>query len=282
MEAVVDKGIKLDTGSPAVEFEGRKPLKIMTKCIADDETLLSHIKENSARKLPEFTPAPVGHSGHAVLVGSGPSVATQIESLREQKRKGRTIFAIKGAHDWCLENNIMPDVCIMLDPQAKIKNCIKHKQKQGILYLIASQCHPEVFEDLKDYPVMIWHALSKIGEEEILPGRVLVGGGTTTGLRAINLAWSWGYRKFHLYGYDSSLTDGAKRVNGDKPGKTIEVFCGHRKFQANPAMAAQANELQQMLQIFKNIKLRAYGDGLVQEILKSRIGMGFKEYLDED
>lgn len=282
MESVLEQGVKLEDPRMRIDYEGRRPLKIVTKCIASDNELMDNIKTNAARKLPEFTPIPIAHNGHMVLVGSGPSVADELDSIREQKYKGRTIVAIKGAHDWLIENNVMPDVCIMLDPQAKITNCVKHKQKNGILYLIASQCHPDVFEDLKDYPVMIWHALSMIGEQEILPDKCLVGGGTTTGLRALNIGWSWGFRSFHLYGYDSCIRDGAKRVNGDKPGKIIEVFCGNRKFEANPAMAAQANEFQEMLKIFKGIRVRTYGDGLIQEIMKSRKGMGLKDWIDEN
>ena len=269
---------------------GRIPLKIDTKCVATDETLLAQIEANSKRGLPEFIPYPNPHTAHIVLVGSGPSVKGQLDSILEQKKRGRLIVALKGAHDFLLENGIKPDYCVMLDPQEKIVNCVQLKER-SITYLIASQCHPAVFEHLKDNYVILWHALSKIGEEKILEGKVLLGGGTTTGLRTLNMVYSLGYRYAHLYGFDSCLTeeDGEtyKRVNihsdkgMDKPGKIIDVWVGKRRFWANPAMAAQASEFQQAMAVLNGMKVKVHGDGLIAEMWKHHVGKGGNGWFDE-
>lgn len=55
---------------------------------------------------------------------------------------------------------------------------------------------------------------------------MLIGGGTTSGLRAISLFYVLGYRQFELFGFDSCNDGELLRVNGDglKDGdKLIEV-----------------------------------------------------------
>ncbi len=273
------------------EDTGRVPLKIETKCIRSDEILLEHIEKNSKRGLPEFYPIPNPHNAVIVLVGSGPSAMNEIESIREQKKRGRLIVALKGAHDFLIENGIKPDWCIMLDPQEKIVNCVKHHQP-GITYFIASQCHPDVFDVLKEEYVIIWHALSMIGEDKILEGRVLIGGGTTTGLRAMNMIYSLGYRNAHLYGFDSCVTekDGEtyKRINVhtegklDKPGKIIDVWVGKTRYWANPAMAAQAQEFQQAMGVLKSMRVKVHGDGLIKALWDHHIGMGGNGWFEDE
>lgn len=279
------------TEKPIKDINGRIPLKVGTKCIATDETLLAQIEANSKRGLPEFIPYPNPHNGIICLVGSGPSVRGELDSILEQKKKGRLIVALKGAHDFLLQNGIKPDWCVMLDPQEKIVNCVKLKEND-VTYFIASQCHPKVFEALKDNYVILWHALSQIGEEKILEGKVLLGGGTTTGLRTMNMIYSLGYRHAHLYGFDSCIAveDGEqyKRINihsekgMDKPGKIIDVWVGKRRFWANPAMAAQANEFQQAMGVLKGMKVNIHGDGLIRELWKHHIGKGGNGWFDED
>jgi len=238
--------------------------------------------------LPEFIPYPNPHTGVIVLVGSGPSVKGELDSILEQKKKGRLIIALKGAHDFLLENGIKPDWCVMLDPQEKIVNCVKLKEPE-ITYFIASQCHPKVFEVLKDNYVILWHALSEIGEKELLEGKVLLGGGTTTGLRTLNMIYSMGYRYAHLYGFDSCLDEeGYKRINihaengRDKPGKVIDVWVGKKRFWTNPAMAAQATEFQKAMAVLRGTKVNIHGDGLIREIWKHHIGKGGNGWFDEN
>ena len=282
---------KKESEAPVIpNKDGRIPLQIDTQCVASDDTLMAQIEANTKRGLPEFIPYPNPHTAKIVLVGSGPSVEGQLDSILEHKKRGRLIVALKGAHDFLLQNGIKPDWCVMLDPQAKIVNCVQLKEPD-ITYLIASQCHPDVFEHLKENYVILWHALSGIGEEKILQNKVLLGGGTTTGMRTLNMVYSLGYRYAHLYGFDSCLTekDGEsyKRINihaekgMDKPAKVIDVWVGKRRFWSNPAMAAQANEFQQAMAVLKGMKVHVHGDGLIREIWQHHIGKGGNGWFEE-
>jgi uncharacterized Rossmann fold enzyme len=258
---------------------GKQPLIITSKCIYTPEQIIEQIKENIKLKLVEFRQAVVLNNGDFCMVGSGPSIEDHLEAIKDCQNQGMPIIAIKGAHDWLIERGIIPDLCIMLDPQPKILNCIKHRGQwptshKGCIYMIASQCAPEIFEALKGQRTVIWHALSNIGEAEILPGKMLVGGGTTTGLRGVNLGYLMGFRRFRMFGFDSCLKDKEskiKRMTGETATKVLDVECGKRVFYCNPAMAGQANEIQSMIKMFGgDIKIKSYGYGLITELLRER------------
>lgn len=279
LQKVLETADKLTKKNPDV---GKvQPLKCITKCVATNEQILEHIKLSLKRNIPEFIPSYVTHSGQMVVVGSGPSIKDQIKSIREQREKhGRPILAVKGAHDYLIEHGVVPDVCIMLDPQEKIVDCVQ-KHNERTIYFLASQCHPNVFEFLKDRQIIMFHAMSNIGEEKVTGDRMRVGGGTTTGLRSFCVGWLMGFRRFHVYGFDSCLDkDGNKRVHPPiKPEKRLTVFTDSGvRFECNPAMAAQANEFQNLFDFIPGIKIRCYGSGLIPQIMKERKKKGKKDW----
>tara|TARA_R110002153_G_scaffold90927_1_gene221721 strand:- start:1600 stop:2562 length:963 start_codon:yes stop_codon:yes gene_type:complete len=270
---------------------GKSPLLIQSKCIYTPDELIEQIKENLKRKLVEFQQAIVPNNGDFCMVGSGPSLEYHLNAIKDCQDQGMPIISIKGAHDWLIERGIIPDICIMLDPQPKILNCIKYRGQwpnshKGCIYMIASQCDPKIFSALSRQRVVLWHALSNMGEAKILKGRMLVGGGTTTGLRAVNIGYLMGFRRFRMFGFDSCLKDKEskiKRISGEKATKVLDVECGKKVFYCNPAMAAQANELQSMITMFDgNIRLKSYGYGLITELLRERRRAKVYDWFDPD
>lgn len=106
-------------------------------------------------------------------------------------------------------------------------------------------------------------------------GKLAVGGGTTSGMRAINIGYILGFRKFVLYGYDScNRADGVKRFTGEMTGPTMDVYVGEgadkRKFVCNAAMAQQANEFQMIYSVMNDITVESRGPGLISAILEER------------
>src|SRR4051812_48167354 len=92
------------------------PLTIGTKCVLDEAGLYEHMRLALERGLP-LLPECGDHGGTVVLVGSGASVKGQLESIRKQRESGYVIVAIKDAHDWLLENGVVPDYAVAVDPQ---------------------------------------------------------------------------------------------------------------------------------------------------------------------
>jgi len=227
------------------------------------------------RGLPEIHPAICSHDGTCVLVGSGPSVSSFVEEIRGEREKGRPIIAVKGAHDFLCSQGITPDIFVSLEPRDRSQRDLKLKNDQTI-YLLASRVSPDTFEWLKDCKVMLWHSWSVEEENKALEesgARMLVGGGTTSGMRAIGLFYLLGFRKFVLYGYDSCLSDdGLKRVDGSQAGQTIEVMVGanQRKFVCSMALAQQADDFQRCYQMYPGATFEAKGDGLIAAIIEER------------
>lgn len=243
------------------------PLKIGAHCVMSDEGLYNHIRLALLRGLPLIEPHPE-HDGVVVLVGSGPSVKGQIESIRKHREAGHAIVAIKDAHDWLVDQGIIPDYAVAVDPQEHRWNCFILKRPE-VRYMIASQCHPAMFDHLEGHKVFLWHLYIKEGQT-YPPDSWLVTGGTTTGLRAISLFYSMGWRKFELYGYDSCLSDGDLRVNGTKANSTISVIVGGKTFTSSPEMAAQANEFQTLYTVMPDMEVTSHGRGIITTILEER------------
>lgn len=268
-----------------------QPLKIKARCVASADERLEYIKSSVDRGLEEF-----GHSNphekEICIVGSGPSVKYQIKKIRKLKKKGCMVLAIKGAHDFLIKHKIIPHAALAVDPQTHIVSCFRKKlpKGEGPVYLLASQCHPEVFDYLSDQRIILWHLLAA-SSAEFLKGRLQVGGGSTSGSRGIVLAWMMGFRKIHLFGFDSCLegdgTNKLRKITGErwggkkKNGKNeviMELVCEGKTFYTDPAMAAQANEIQDVFQMLEGSKFKAYGKGLIQTVIESNAKKGWEGY----
>ena len=255
-----------------------QPLKLDVAGFNVPQGLSTHIKYALSLGLPELTPALCSHDGTFVIAGAGPSLASTLDELREERVKGRPICAVKAAHDFLVKNGIEPELFLSIDPRDR-RNNVQEKTEDTI-YLLASRCAPEMFDHLKDRKVMLFHAACVEEEHQAIGKNVfLIGGTSTSGLRAINVGYIMGYRKFVLYGMDScNAQDGiTKRVDGSLTGQTIDVYVGGpsgRKFICNVAMAEQASSFQQIWQMMPDAQLEIKGDGLLAAILEERRARG--------
>jgi hypothetical protein len=208
------------------------------------------------------------------MCASGPSLPQFIEEIRAERAKGRPICAVKGAHDLLCEHGIEPDMWVSVEPKARLEN-VRHKNQRTI-YCVASRCNPELFDHLADCKILVFHTYSD--QESKLPelaGRQVIGGGTTSGLRAITLGYLLGFKKFILYGYDSCLSaDGKKRFTGEGPGQILDRIVGGRTFFCNGALAMQADECQEYFTIMPDMTWDVKGDGLIAAIMAERKRIG--------
>ena len=250
-----------------------KPLEITVQAAGTAEELCSNIRSALSRGLPELTLAPIKHDGNIVLVASGWSMPDYIDEIKAHRRAGRPIVAIKAAHDFLVENGVEPDLWVNLDPRDRTSGI--QRLNDHTVYMPASRCPPCTFDHLAGRKILLWHSWSPGEEMEAIgPGKLAVGGGTTSGLRAINIGYLLGFRTFTLYGYDScNRADGVKRFTGETTGPSVDVYVGGpggRKFNCNAAMAQQANEFQKLFDVMGDITLNVKGPGLIAEIMRVR------------
>jgi len=250
-----------------------QPLEIAVIAAGTEEELCSNIRSALARGLPELTLAPIKHDGNIVLVASGWSMPDYIDEIRAHRRAGRPIVAVKAAHDFLVENGVNPDMWVNLDPRDRTNGI--QRLNDHTVYMPASRCPPSTFDYLKGRKVLLWHSWAEGPEMAAIgPNKLAVGGGTTSGLRAVNIGYLLGFRNFTLYGYDScNRADGVKRFTGDVTGPAIDVFVGGptgKKFNCNMAMAQQANEFQKLFDVMGDITVDVKGPGLIAEIMRVR------------
>lgn len=255
-----------------------QPLAIQVNQYGTDEDRIEHIRSALGLGLPELIPALASHDGTFVIVGSGPSMPAFIDDIKAERARGRPICAIKGTHDFLVRNGVEPTFWLTIDPRPRVEQ-LQEKTNETI-YLVASRCHPAIFERLKDDRVVLWHSFGGDSENKFLEGKVKgqIGGGTTSGLRAMAVAYVMGFRRFVLYGFDSCLgpDQKTKRFDGSETGKTIDIIVNGKKFLSNMAMAQQANEFQLAYTMMPDITVEAKGDGLIAEILKARRERGLR------
>lgn len=275
------------------------PVRIHARCVADFPTIQDHVRHCMGLGLKVFTPTETPHDLEAVLVGSGPSVKTQVNKLKSlRKKKNMVFFGIKGGHDFLLDNKIQPDFGVAVDPLEKIHKQNFLRKAEKCVYFIASQCHPTLFDTLveRGENVVIWHlltnSLSDWAKDTSSPiyQHYMIPGGSTSGLRGIVLAYSMGFRKFHLFGYDSCLQGKRRKVNGEEmyekegpDGKPniMKLTVGGKQFLCDPAFASQANEFQDLMKSLWKADdpytIKPYGEGLIQQICRERYREGAAE-----
>lgn len=253
------------------------PLKLHVKPAGTPDGIRANVQAALARNLPELAASPISHDGTMVIVGSGPSMPSMVEAIRAERERGRPIFAVKGAHDFLCQHGITPDLWICVDPRS-FTHLLTEANDQTT-YLISSRCQPSIFDELKTRRVLLIHTWAQEEHCDEYNGKLLIGGGTTSGLRAMTVSYVLGFKKLILYGFDSCLAHDkrTKRFTGEgvEPGKMVDVIVDGRRFWCNAAMAQQANEFQDYYKVMPDLQIEARGDGLIAAILAARRKRGF-------
>ena len=236
--------------------------------------LIERTRDAMKLNLPDLSQLTGSEKGSLLIAGGGPSIKDDLKTIRKMHKKAK-ILACNKTHDWLMARNIKPDYGCLLDPKEWVADYIKKPHKKAI-YLISGQCHAKVFQNLSKAKVALWHAgVDYYGEE--WPTKILraefsdrywkvVPGPTTVGLRSLLVGYLLGFRDFHLFGFDSSLTDGhAHAYKKPKPydareGEvTLQSKRGRETFMTNSHMARQCLDFEQLLdKIVSFVKVKAF------------------------
>src|SRR6185437_3434583 len=250
------------------------------------EERFNNVYLNSKRDVLWVREEVPAHDGHAVLVGGGPSVANDFDEIVQRQRNGQTVFALNGAAHWLAGHwlkgegrGFVPDYQVILDPRGGNVRFIAPPVARK--YLIASQCHPSVFDALASEDVTLFHH-AEDGIEGYFEGNPLViGGGITVGLVAMALVYALGYRKLHLYGYDSSDRDGEghaySQAENNVEQHRREIWLDDKKFTCAPGMFAQANAFEGFARMMAehDALITVHGTGLLPSIARKRSCLPF-------
>jgi hypothetical protein len=274
-------------------------VQIKTRNAVPNEQVQEHVEKNIllARKhnIPEVT-ACEAHDAWAYMIGGGASYKKpeNIAALKFTKHQhDHFIFASKTAHDYLIENDIIPFGCILLDPRHHVPDYVKNPHPD-VRYFIASQCDPKALENLveKNAKVYLYHAAVGAGEDAVLKRLgskgAYIAGGSTSMTRGIGMLYTLGFHNFKLFGIDSSYPSKPERVHGiNQEKQAMEVTMSESdtnknigdKFWTDAEFIAQCNDMENIMKNWLHLRIENYSDGMMKELfttLKKRR----KQFLD--
>lgn len=245
----------------------------------ESETIEGQIRSSIARTLKSVTPHEVQDTPIMIL-GGGASLDNYLEDIKAKRDAGYKLITTNGSYNWALKNGLVPSAQIVVDAR-EFNNRFVQPAQPSCAYLIASQCHPSVFEALPAQQVWLWHSALSDTLCDILDKHYWgkneawypVMGGSTVMLRAIPLLRLLGFKKMDIYGFDSCIMDGehhAYKQEENDHTTVLSITCGDRVFQGHPWMISQAQEFLDLMQILaEEIELEIHGDGLIHYILET-------------
>jgi hypothetical protein len=235
-------------------------------CNTNENRRLANIW-SACERLVHWVKAAEPHEGHVAIVAGGPSLNDTFHEVARRKATGQQLWAVNGTAKYLRDRGLIPDAHVIVDARPDNLKFLEDADPET-LHLLASQCDPSLFDAVER--VLLWHANSP-GMEELLRGMretSLIGGGSTVGLQALVLAFVMGYRKIHLYGFDSSYRGGEghaypQQMNDGEA--VVTAVIGDRTFRAAPWMVQQTEEfLSTAAELERQgAVITVHGDGLL-------------------
>jgi len=239
------------------KINGGSALELKNVGNTSNDVLIENIMYALQSGLP-FLEKSEPHDGIAAIVGGGPSLAG------EYIPNHYTIFATNNS--WRLLPRF--DYHVMVDARPDNAAFVPPEGKK----LYATQCHKSTH--IGD--VTLWNSLEA---QELCDG-MLVAGGSSVGLKAIVIAYLMGFRKFHLYGLDSSYAGGnhhayAQPLNDGE--RVLQVVCDGKEYEAAAWMVTQVEEFKQLMPLLvqDGCEFSIHGTGLLPDVAK---GMACNEF----
>jgi hypothetical protein len=249
----------------------------------DDATILQHIAHNIRLGHPQVKQQGM-QPDRVCLVGSGPSLNDTADELRELVFAGAKLVTMNGAYQWCVERNLRPSAQIVLDARATNARFLE-PAVPNCRYLLASQCHPDVFAAAAGRDVWIFHAAGPDAAcKDLLDAYYLkawhgVVGGTTVFTRALAMLRMLGFLRFDVFGVDSCWLGDAHHAlpqpenEQDKRYQIRVAATGDdegRVFTCAPWHAKQCEDFLQMVRVNGHqFLLNVHGDGLLAYAMRT-------------
>jgi hypothetical protein len=260
------------------------PVEIKSKYIGDPVELERN--REFAHSLGYSASMPEGE-GTLVVVAGGPSLGHSIVDLMFLYQQGAKILACNGSYQYLLKRKIIPWAMMIMDTDENNHKFLTELHPDTI-HLIASRCHPSVFERFADgeYDVRVWDVNANV-DEIAAHGRMVKGGklltandgkqaasGSSVAIQALVSGFNMGFRDFEFFGLDSCVMDGKHHAydqpwNDSKEVWPDPIYVGGESFICKPWMLLQAQDFQRVIKVIHpHVTMRVHGDGLISAILK--------------
>ncbi len=256
-------------------------IKIKTRNCLDHKKICENINKNLSQ-IRAWATITGGSNQEIVFCSAGSSLVDHIEEIRERQKNGAKVIAVKHAIDVLKTHGIKPWGVVLLDPRSHVEGFVKDPDPDAV-YFVSSMCDPSVVKTLNDHKCVVvgYHALVNAGETQLMiPTDLPFAGGSATSTRSLALfADMFGFKTFHLYGYDLCYyhkPDMNEKSEDGQP-KYMELniatntYGGKqvtRTFWTEGQFLAQKNELENLIKERKDLTINVHGDGLAGWLFK--------------
>lgn len=239
---------------PKITFNGHYPIP--------HEQLLEQIAHARGLGFP-FVREAEPHDRTLAIAGGGPSIVSHLQELRffASVSSVNDLWAINGACGFLRERGI-ESTLFALDPVDWLASRVKGAKKA----ILATRCHPSVFETLKDCDITLFDIAQDTEKGEGIWGSV------SAVLSVFSLAPFLGYRRVIFYGCEGSFEkDSHAYMNeADCFDYRFVVSVGGREYITAPDMYAQSIELSKLLRFTKG-HFEERSGGLLRAFLAERM-----------
>jgi hypothetical protein len=258
-------------------FATFEELNTVGRLNVEQERVRTNIHANLDLGLREIAPHDVQPDLEISLLCGGPSLADFAGQIRGP------VVTVNGTYNWALANGLTPGLQIMVDAREFNRRFVDPILPE-CQYAISSQCDPALVASLPHDRTFLWHGagdeiLGYLREYDEAREQARqyypINGGSSITLRALPILAMLGFRKIHVYGFDSCLR-GEQHHAYPQPENDadplIEIMVDGKTFTCATWMAQQANEFQQILThilVPAGVELAVYGDGLIAAILNA-------------
>lgn len=286
------------------------PIVIKPKDSVPKETIVNNINENlKILDKWDMVRSCNINDEHAIIVSGGPSLDISKLKYLARKTKGK-IICVKHSYPTLLKAGIKPWACVILDPRPVegtsthgiVRSTLFDKIDPSTKFFVASMTDPSVTKLLKEKTDNIygWHAFSQAIKDSIktkedgdaLKANIgddatFVTGGTCAAMRAIGMMHIFGFRNFHLFGFDCCAegelaAEELSRTMEDGKKKYMRVETNGYEFWTTGELLAMAQDCEKL---FNNkdieMNINVYGEGtLVSEVFKNSLRSQKTHYMD--
>lgn len=245
---------------------------VQTKYCITDERRDEQMLIAASRVKDRVSPSSIVLDEEIAIVCYGPSLNKTWHEIKNFKK----IITCSGAHKFLLDRGIVPTWHVDLDPR-------EHKVKMlgqphpEVEYLMASTCHPSMWDLLEGHKVKLWHIYSNEDNRKVAlnypRGDWILTGGNNVGLRCLVIARLMGYRKFHVFGMDCSFPKDSKHhadVHLNAYPKIFEVPYQGKMYYCEPVMIDYARQFFHEMNQLPDVRVLLHGEGLLQHMVHAK------------
>ena len=264
--------LKLPEGFAA----GPVPLQIITKTHSSQEELVGNVRANIALPIPRFMHLPhlLSQRPEALaIVGGGPSVEANLACIKAFNQ----VMVCGSAHDHLVSLGVTPTFALAVDAKEDAVEYFQNPQRKTS-FLIASQCHPNMFARLQGHKIAMWHFKGQLEDEEKhFNGEQTISWGCMVGVMSVQIALFLGFQHLHFFGFDCAYVGNkhhsyaVEAYDADIEAQKQVFTVNGKDFVSTTALVSQA---EHMFDIFASedgqyLKGYVHGDGLWANVIKA-------------